>query len=57
MPKLRGLDGYREGAPIMEPGNIDDEDDENNQYRCDEEWYNPDIYLTTAVAKEKFQKT
>ena len=57
MSKLRGLDGYREGAPIMEPGNIDDEDDENNQYRCDEEWYNPDIYLTTAVAKEKFQKT
>ena len=54
IPKLRGLDGYREGVPIMDPGQIDDGDDDGLEYKCDEEWFSPDIYLTTAVAKEKF---
>ena len=56
MPKLRGLDGFREGVPMMDPGQIDDGDDEGLEYKCEEEWYSPDIYLTTSVAKEKFQK-
>ena len=54
IPKLRGLDGYREGVPMMDPGQIDDGDDQGMEYKCDEEWYSPDIYLTTAVAKERF---
>ena len=54
IPKLRGLDGFREGVPMIDPGNLDDGDDEGLEYHCDEEWYNPDIYLTTAVNKDKF---
>ena len=57
LPKLRGLDGYREGVPMMDPGQIDEDDDQGMEYKCDEEWYSPDIYLTTSVAKERFQKT
>ena len=57
IPKLRGLDGYREGAPIMEPGQIDEADNDNLQYNCDEEWFNPDIYLTSTVAKDTFNKS
>ena len=56
LPKLRALDGYREGAPIMDPGVIEDGDGDMPQYNCDEEWYNPDIYLST-VGKEYFNKT
>jgi len=39
---------------MMDPGQIDDGDDEGLEYKCEEEWYSPDIYLTTSVAKEKF---
>jgi Leucine-rich repeat (LRR) protein len=57
IPKLRGLDGYREGVAIMDPGQIEEGDSDNLQYTCDEEWYSPDIYLTSTVAKDNFNKT
>ena len=40
----------------MDPGQIEDGDADKVQYNCDEEWYNPDIYLTT-VGKDMFNKT
>lgn len=40
----------------MDPGVIEDGDGDMPQYNCDEEWYNPDIYLST-VGKEYFNKT
>jgi hypothetical protein len=51
IPKLRGLDGYREGVAIMDPGQIEEGDSDNLQ------WYSPDIYLTSTVAKDTFNKT
>jgi hypothetical protein len=42
---------------MMDPGQIDEADNDNLQYHCDEEWYNPDIYLTSTVAKDTFNKT
>jgi Leucine-rich repeat (LRR) protein len=56
-PKLKGLDGYRDGIPMMDPGNIDDGGDDKLEYHCDEEWYSPDIYLTTSITKDTFNKT
>ena len=55
MPKLKALDGYRQSSSVLEPGPIED-DCEKPDYNCDEEWYNPDIYLTT-VGKDMFNKT
>ncbi len=57
MPSLKALDGYRVAAPVMDPGQIEDNEADGLEYQCDEEWYNPDIYLTTAINKDKFQKT
>ena len=54
-PKLRAVDGFRQAIPGFEPGPID-ENVEKPEYACDEEWYNPDIYLTT-VGKDLFLKT
>lgn len=56
MPKLKALDGFREGAPIMDPGLIEEGDGDKPEYTCDEEWYSPDIYLSTA-GKDMFKKT
>jgi hypothetical protein len=56
MPKLRGLDGYRQSSTVFEPGQLDDESD-NLQYSCDEEWFSPDIYLTTTIGKDVFNKS
>jgi hypothetical protein len=41
----------------MDPGQIEEGDSDNLQYTCDEEWYSPDIYLTSTVAKDNFNKT
>ena len=41
----------------MDPGQIEEGDSDNLQYTCDEEWYSPDIYLTSTVAKDTFNKT
>ncbi len=42
---------------MMDPGNIDDGGDDKVEYHCDEEWYSPDIYLTTSITKDTFNKT
>ncbi|TNV83917.1 hypothetical protein FGO68_gene7340 [Halteria grandinella] len=54
-PGLRALDGYRKNFGVLDPGNINIDDDKP-EYTCDEEWFSPDIYLTT-VGKDLFQKT
>lgn len=54
-PRLKALDGVRQGHQVLDPGPIDDEV-ERPEYNCDEEWFNPDIYLTT-VGKDMFMKT
>jgi hypothetical protein len=51
-PQLKALDGYRKSFQPLDPGNIN-VDDEKPDYTCDEEWYSPDIYLTT-VGKDLF---
>ena len=45
LPKLKALDGYREGAPVLEPGNIDIQDAQGVEYKCKEDWFTPEIYL------------
>lgn len=49
------MDGYRKNFGVLDPGNINIDDDKP-EYTCDEEWFSPDIYLTT-VGKDLFQKT
>ena len=41
----------------MDPGQIDDQDGDFPEYNCDEEWYSPDIYLTTTINRDTFAKT
>lgn len=54
LPQLKALDGYRKTVPVLDPGQIND-DVEKPEYSCDEEWFNPDIYLTT-IGKDMFMK-
>ena len=44
-PRLKALDGYREGTSVLEPGDIDVGGGDKVEYQCDEEWFNTDIYL------------
>jgi len=44
IPKLKALDGHRDGIPVIEMGNIDMGNDENIEYRVTEDWFTPEIY-------------
>ena len=45
-PKLRALDGHREGIPVIEQVNVDMGGDENIDYNVNEDWYTPEIFLS-----------
>ena len=44
IPKLKALDGHRDGIPVIETGNIDTGNDENIEYKVTEDWFTPEIY-------------
>lgn len=53
MPKLKALDGYRNGCQVFEPGQIDVGDGDRPDYNVNEDWYNSDIQLANP-AKQMF---
>lgn len=46
IPKLKALDGHRDGIPVIEQPNIDVGGNENVNYNVSEEWYTPEIFLS-----------
>lgn len=46
LPKLRALDGHREGVPVIEPVEIDVGGSENVEYKCNEDWFTPEIFMS-----------
>ena len=45
-PKTRAIDGYREGSSVLDPGEIDIGGGDKMEYKCEEEWFRSDIYLS-----------
>eukprot|EP00347_Sterkiella_histriomuscorum_P012651 403367751 len=54
IPKLKALDGHRDGIPVIEQQNLDDGGDQNVEYKVTEDWFTPEIFLSNP-GKNMFQ--